>query len=201
MPQSIFLGPSSYGPEQDSPRAVEEKLNSNFAELYALNPSLTGRQTIRITFSADNGTPDSARITQTKINSMLSELSAVAGLSAPEIILSSRNPSNAGITSRVASELSSFFSQLAATPVLGTLALSSTAVTRGAAFTTNITGATSGSTLTATGLPAGLTINSGARTITGTTNDSAGSKSIVITETKAGTFGSPKAAGFTLVLT
>jgi hypothetical protein len=47
---------------------------------------------------------------------------------------------------------------------LGALALSSTTYTRGSATSGSITGATAGSTLTTTGIPSGLTINSGART-------------------------------------
>lgn len=47
---------------------------------------------------------------------------------------------------------------------LGTLGLSATSFLRGTASSGTITGATLGSTITATGLPAGLTINSALRT-------------------------------------
>jgi hypothetical protein len=55
-----------------------------------------------------------------------------------------------------------------------------------------IQGARAGSTLTASGLPSGLTLNSAARTITGTVLSS-GTINFTLTETLAGAAGSPKA--------
>lgn len=64
-------------------------------------------------------------------------------------------------------------------------------LTQGASSTVNITSATSGSTLTASGLPAGMSINSGARTITGTPT-TLGTGSATITETLADSANSPR---------
>jgi hypothetical protein len=75
-------------------------------------------------------------------------------------------------------------------PVLGALTLSPTTATAGTSTTITISGATAGSVITGT-VPAGMTLNSAARTITGTPT-TAGSPSIVLTETLAGATGSPR---------
>ena len=84
--------------------------------------------------------------------------------------------------------------------LLGALGLSTTSLVQGQAVTINIIGASAGSTLTASGLPAGLTLNSAARTITGTSAGS-GTSNITITETLAGKDNSPRVNSFTLTTT
>ncbi len=81
---------------------------------------------------------------------------------------------------------------------LGTLTLSPTTATAGAAATINIVGATAGSTITGS-VPTGMTLNSSARTITGT--PSAGSYDITLTETLTDSPNSPKANIVTLTVT
>lgn len=202
MPNSIFVGPHYSGTSADTPRMVEEKLNADFAALFALNPALAGqRQTLRITFSSEYGQPDPVIVTQTKINNMISVLNTQANLSLQPIQLDLLRPIHGGVTASVANQLTQTLAALGAVPSLATLGLSTLAVTRSVAFTANVTGATATSTLTASGLPSGLAINSGPRTITGTTVVSAGSYPIVVTETLTGTWGSPKASNFTLVVT
>ncbi len=78
----------------------------------------------------------------------------------------------------------------AAAPVLNALTISPSTATAGTSTTITISGATAGSVITGT-VPAGMTLNSAARTITGTPT-TAGSPSIVLTETLAGATGSPR---------
>lgn len=78
----------------------------------------------------------------------------------------------------------------AASPVLNALTISPSTATVGTSTTITISGATAGSVITGT-VPAGMTLNSAARTITGTPT-TAGSPSIVLTETLAGATGSPR---------
>lgn len=78
----------------------------------------------------------------------------------------------------------------AASPVLNALTISPSTATVGTSATIAINGATAGSVITGT-VPAGMTLNSAARTITGTPT-TAGSPSIVLTETLAGATGSPR---------
>ncbi len=78
----------------------------------------------------------------------------------------------------------------AASPVLNALTISPSTATVGTSTTITISGATDGSVITGT-VPAGMTLNSAARTITGTPT-TAGSPSIVLTETLAGATGSPR---------
>lgn len=74
--------------------------------------------------------------------------------------------------------------------VLNDLTTDTATATAGSPVTINILGATAGSTITGT-VPSGLTINSAARTITGTPA-AAGSTPISLTETLAGAVNSPK---------
>lgn len=77
---------------------------------------------------------------------------------------------------------------------LGTLALSSTSYTRGSATSGSITGATTSSTLSTTGIPTGLTINSAARTWAWDGSGSgAASGTWTLTETLAGATNTPHA--------
>ncbi|TCD04285.1 hypothetical protein EYB45_08545 [Erythrobacteraceae bacterium CFH 75059] len=78
----------------------------------------------------------------------------------------------------------------ATAPALQELTLSQSQITVGQATTINILGATSGSALSGT-VPDGLTINSSARTITGTAT-AAGTGGVSIVETLAGATGSPR---------
>lgn len=75
-------------------------------------------------------------------------------------------------------------------------------VPRGAAVSLDILGANVGGVITVSvgTLPAGLTLNSAARTITGTTSAAAGPVSVTLTETLAGATGSPRATPITLTL-
>jgi hypothetical protein len=72
------------------------------------------------------------------------------------------------------------------------LALSATTFTVGTPSSGTITGATVGSTITASGLPTGLTINGVARTWAWDGTGTAGSGSFTLTETLLGAVGSPK---------
>jgi hypothetical protein len=72
------------------------------------------------------------------------------------------------------------------------LALSTTTFTVGTPSSGTITGATVGSTITASGLPTGLTINGAARTWAWDGTGTAGSGSFTLTETLLGAVGSPK---------
>lgn len=201
MAQSIFLGPHNSGTVADNLRTIEEKLNAEFAAAFAKNPALAGsRQVLRLHHGSEAGAVDSVAVTQSKINQMLRVLSQQAGLSIEPVTLDARRADTAGITPDIANKLSVALYHLGSVASLGTLGLSPTAVTRSVAYTGTISGATAGSTLGATGLPTGLVINSGARTITGTTTVSAGSYPIVVTETLAGRWGSPKASNFTLTV-
>lgn len=202
MANSIFLGPQYTGTAADTPRAVEEKLNADFSTFFALNPALaSAKQTLRLTYSSEYGQPDTIAVTQAKLNGMISALNTQANLSLTPVVLDVTRPAYGGITTDVANQLTNQLAAFAAVSPLAALGLSTTAVTRSVAFTANVTAATATSTLTASGLPAGLAINSGARTITGTTTVSAGSYPIVVTETLTGKWGSPKANNFTLVVT
>lgn len=80
---------------------------------------------------------------------------------------------------------------------LSALTLSSSSATLGAATTINILGATTGSTLTADTLPAGMTLNSAARTITGTPTTLA-TTAIALTETLADSSNSPRVSNVSL---
>lgn len=83
-------------------------------------------------------------------------------------------------------------------PDLGALALSASEVTQGQAATVNITGATTGSTITGA-VPDGLTLNSAARTITGTPTV-VGSYNFTLTETLADSANSPRANSVSLAV-
>lgn len=83
-------------------------------------------------------------------------------------------------------------------PTLAALSLSNTTGQVGTAFNASINGATSGSTLSSGNLPAGLTLNSSARTITGTPTATASSFTLI--ETLAGATGSPKSNTITLTI-
>lgn len=87
---------------------------------------------------------------------------------------------------------------MTSSPELATLSLSSTSAQVGVAKTINIVGATSGSTITATP-PDGMTLNSGARTITGPPTV-AGTFSFALVETLAGATGSPKSSNVTVTI-
>ncbi|MGB7407134.1 MAG: Ig domain-containing protein [Pontixanthobacter sp.] len=76
-------------------------------------------------------------------------------------------------------------------PDLDTLALSSAQITQGQSATITITGATAGSTITGT-VPDGMTLNSAARTITGTPT-TVGDFQFTLTETLGDSANSPKA--------
>jgi hypothetical protein len=84
-------------------------------------------------------------------------------------------------------------------PILAVLSISNTNAQVGQAFSALITGAANGSTLTATGLPAGLTLNSAARTISGTPT-TAGSPAFTLIETLSGATGSPKSNSVQLTI-
>lgn len=79
---------------------------------------------------------------------------------------------------------------------LAALTVSPGTITQGAAATLNIAGATSGSTITLQSgtLPAGLTLDSAARTITGTPG-AAGAFAFTLRETLAGATNSPRDSG------
>ena len=81
---------------------------------------------------------------------------------------------------------------------LSDLTLSAASITQGAAATVNIVGATAGSTITGT-VPDGMTLNSAARTITGTPT-TVGSYSIILTETLADSANSPRASTVSLAV-
>lgn len=81
---------------------------------------------------------------------------------------------------------------------LGTLGLSATRLVLGTAASGTITGATAGSAITASGLPAGFTINSAARTWAWTGNGNEGTPSITMTETLANATNSPHATTLAL---
>lgn len=78
----------------------------------------------------------------------------------------------------------------AAAPVLAALSLSNTSLQAGTAYTVNILNATSGTTITGTP-PDGMTLNSAARTITGTPT-TAGAYTFDLTETGGGASNSPR---------
>lgn len=88
----------------------------------------------------------------------------------------------------------------AAAPIqnLNALSLSPSTATQGQAATININGATAGSTITGS-VPAGMTLNSAARTITGTPTGS-GSLNFTLTETLAGYANSPRVNTLTLTV-
>lgn len=77
---------------------------------------------------------------------------------------------------------------------LGALSLSSTSFTVGSASSGTITGATTGSSIVASGLPSGLTVNGAARTWAWSGSGSAGSTTITLTETLADSANSPRAS-------
>lgn len=85
------------------------------------------------------------------------------------------------------------------TVTLGTLGLSATSATVGTSYNGTITGATTGSTLSASNLPAGLTLNSSSRTITGTPTP-ASTANFTLVETLAGASNSPRINGVTLTI-
>ncbi len=86
-------------------------------------------------------------------------------------------------------------------PSLSALALSSTSFTLGTSASGAITGATSGSTVTASGLPTGLTINGAARTWAYDGTGSAATTSITLTETLADSANSPRNTGISVTIT
>jgi hypothetical protein len=67
-------------------------------------------------------------------------------------------------------------------PTLAELSLSATSFTLAVTSTANISGTTTGSTLSATGLPAGLTLDSAARTLSWSGVGTLGSSSFLLTE-------------------
>ncbi len=77
---------------------------------------------------------------------------------------------------------------------LGALSLSSTSYTVGSASSGAITGATNGSSIVASGLPSGLTVNGTARTWAWSGSGGAGSTTITLTETLADSANSPRAS-------
>lgn len=85
-------------------------------------------------------------------------------------------------------------------PSLSALSLSSASFTVGTAASGAITGATAGSTITASGLPAGLTINGAARTWAYDGTGSAGTSTITLTETLADSANSPRASGVSVTI-
>lgn len=85
-------------------------------------------------------------------------------------------------------------------PTLGALGLSATSFTIGTATSGTITGATAGSAISATGLPAGLTIDGAARTWSYSGAGSAATTSITLTETLAGAIGSPRATNLNVTI-
>jgi hypothetical protein len=90
-----------------------------------------------------------------------------------------------------------------ASPVLGGLVLDDVSIPEDAAATINILGTTTGSTLSISGgsLPAGMTLNSGARTITGTPT-TPGVSTFGLAETLAGATNSPNTtAGIEITVT
>ncbi len=87
-------------------------------------------------------------------------------------------------------------------PLLAALALASASFILGSAASGIVTGATAGSAIVASGLPAGLTVNGSARTWTWTGAGSVGSATITLTETLADSANSPRATdlGVTIAL-
>lgn len=85
---------------------------------------------------------------------------------------------------------------------LATLTLDDSSHEEDASRTTNIVSATSGSTITVTSgaLPTGMTLNSGARTITGTPT-TPGTYNFTLTETLSDAVGSPKATALSITIT
>lgn len=77
-------------------------------------------------------------------------------------------------------------------PTLGPLSFSATALALGTPLSGTIVGATAGSTIVATGLPAGLTVNGAARTWAWSGSGSAGSTTVTLTETLADSANSPR---------
>lgn len=90
----------------------------------------------------------------------------------------------------------------ASTPLLGALSLDDTSVPEDAAATVNILGATATSTIAVqTGsLPTGMTLNSGARTISGTPT-TPGTYNFTLRETLAGYGNSPRDTALTITVT
>lgn len=87
---------------------------------------------------------------------------------------------------------------MAATATLSALTLSSSAANVGTSATINIIGATAGSTITGA-VPDGMTLNSSARTITGTPTV-AGTFNFTLTETFAGAANSPRVSNVSVVV-
>ena len=86
-----------------------------------------------------------------------------------------------------------FFYDIAA-PTLGVLSLSQSSFSVGTPGSGTIIGATSGSTITAAGLPAGLTVNGAARTWTYDGVGAATTATVTLTETLASATNSPRAS-------
>ncbi|MET0462384.1 MAG: putative Ig domain-containing protein [Chitinophagaceae bacterium] len=87
-------------------------------------------------------------------------------------------------------------------PVLATLTVAPQSAFIATPYSANITGATTGSTLTlkaGSPLPAGVTLNSAARTISGTPTES-GTFPYTLIETLAGATGSPKESANTIIV-
>lgn len=85
-------------------------------------------------------------------------------------------------------------------PTLGVLSLSATSFTIGTPSSGAILGATAGSTIAATGLPAGLTINGAARTWAYDGSGSAATSTVTLTETLAGATNTPRASNISVTI-
>lgn len=85
-------------------------------------------------------------------------------------------------------------------PNLGALTLSSTSFTVGTPASGTITGATAGSAIVASGLPAGLTINGPARSFAWDGTGTAGTPTITLTETLADSANSPRATAIAVTV-
>lgn len=86
-------------------------------------------------------------------------------------------------------------------PSLSALTLSANSIPEDGAATINILGATAGSTITTTGtLPSGMSVNSGARTITGTP-PTPGTYNFNLVETLADSPNSPRSSAVTITVT
>ena len=86
----------------------------------------------------------------------------------------------------------------ASAPTLGTLTLSPTTATTGSAFSSTISGATSGSAITATSSD-GTALTVSGSTVSGTFS-AAGSPTVTLTETLSGATGSPKTSTATITV-
>lgn len=138
MAQSIFLGPQYTA--QDSLRAIQEKLNANFAELFAASPyPAAAREEIKLTLSSSDGTVDGPRETQRKINANLRAIGAVTaatdGAPAPSVRLNATRADTQGLYSSLTDALSAY------------MARAGTALQRGVGTTVNPTSSVTGWTV------------------------------------------------------